>query len=286
MQHKQKPSIAAVISALKNQTDKTQHLDWKEFEEHIKEVYQKLLNLKGDKVIVARDVVIIGQTGIEHQIDVYYEFELAGVRHQVAIECKSTKRALNKDSVMAFSAKVRDCPRIRGIIVAAHGYQSGAKKFAEDNGINALVLADLPSLGKLLGMRLEAAVIPTEQTVGQPFWTIFELSTGAPTGHQQDGTTYGLLFYSKKQAEEYFMANTYGLEWGVRGLSQENLRAYILTVDSMAGRYLLIQSVQNPDAKKKFLATEIERQALISEFYVGAGEITNEPMVLPSFSSH
>ena len=260
--------------------------DWREFEDHVRQVYQTLLDLKSEKVLVARDVTIRGKTGLDHQIDVYYEFELTGLRHQVAIECKNIQRPLDKDRVMAFCAKVSDCPGVRGCIVSAHGYQSGAKKFAEDNGITALVLADLPSIGKLLGMRLEMVAIPTEATIGQPFWTLFELDTGAPAGHKQDGEMYGVLFFSKKQAQTYFETRSYGAGWAVRGLSQENLRTYILTVDAMAGRFLLAQMVGHPDETSSFVAQEIARQTLISEFYVGSNPIPDEPMVMPSIAKH
>jgi len=273
--------MAALIEILKSQPDNGRNRDWREFEDHVRQVYQSLLDLKGEKVVVARDATIRGRNDLDHQIDVYYEFELAGTRHQVAIECKNMQRPLDKDRVMAFCSKVNDCLGVRGVIVAAHGYQSGARKFAEDNGISALVLADLPSIGKLLGMRLESVAIPTEDTIGQPFWTLFELDTGAPVGHKQGGEIFGVLFFSKRQAEIYRKAGSYGSGWAVRGLSQENLRVYILTVDAMAGRFLLAQS-SDPDAGSSFVAQEIERQSLISEFYLGTGNLPAEPMVMPS----
>jgi hypothetical protein len=286
MARKKKPSIAAVIETLKAQTDTHKPRSWKEFEDHVRKVYQTLLDLKGEKVLVARDVTIRGRNGLDHQSDVYYEFELANIRHQVAIECKNMQRALDKDRIMAFSAKVNDCPGVRGVIVAANGYQSGAKKFAEDNGISAIVPSDLPSIGRLLGLRLESVAIPTESTIGQPFWTLFEVETGAPAGHEQDGETFGVLFFSKKQAEAYFVARSYSSDWAVRGLSQENLRTYILTVDSVDGRFLIIQSVNNFEEPFPFVAQEIDRQSLISEFYIGTGYLPKEPMVMPSIAKH
>lgn len=286
MKSPKKPSIAAIVEILKAQKDTAQPRDWREFEDHVRQVYQTLLDLNGEKVLVARDVTIRGRTGLNHQIDVYYEFDLTGLRHQVAIECKNMQRPLDKDRVLAFCAKVDDCPGVRGCIVAAHGYQSGAQKFAEDNGITALVLADLPSIGKLFGMRLEMAAIPTEATIGQPFWTLFELDTGAPAGHKQDGETCGVLFFSKKHAQAYFKAMSYGAGWAVRGLSQENLRAYILTVDAMAGRFLLIQTVDSLGEMSSFAVQEIARQTLISEFYVGSNPIPEEPIVMPSIAKH
>lgn len=193
-------SIAALIEILKEQGDEEQPKSWKDLEDHVQAVYQSLLDLKGEKILVAKDVRIRGRDGLNHQIDVYFEFELTGLRHKVAIECKNLVRPVSKGRVLEFSAKIRDCPGVRGCIVAANGYQSGASKFAEDNGITALNLSDLPSLGRLLGSRLEMNVIPTEETIGQPFWTLFEIDTGAPFSHKQGGDMFGLLFLSKMQA--------------------------------------------------------------------------------------
>lgn len=68
----------------------------------------------------------------------------------------------------------------------------------------------------------------------------------------------------------------------MRGLSQENLRAFILTVDAMNGRYLMAQTIELPDGTCDFVGQEIDRKMLISEFYHGSGTIPEEPMVMPS----
>jgi hypothetical protein len=114
------------------------------FESYVEFVYQSLLDLGNDNVVVARDVTLTGRTGIRHQIDVYYQFEKAGFSHRVAIECRNKSRAIDKDQVMAFKSKVQDIPGVQGIMVARKGYQSGAKTFAEDNGILAIDIAQLP----------------------------------------------------------------------------------------------------------------------------------------------
>lgn len=270
------------IEILKSQKETDRPTNWAELEDHVQRVYQRLLALEGEEVLVARDASIRGKTGLDHQIDVYYEFELTGLRHRVAIECKNITRPLDKDRVGAFVAKISDCPGVRGCIVAAHGYQSGAKKFAEDNGITALTFDDLPSLGKLLGMELELVVIPKETTIGQPFWTVYELETGAPAGHIEGNQLYGVLFMSKGQAQAYFNHRKYDSKWAVRGLSQENFRAYILTVDAMGGGFLLGDVIQYEDGTMALGGHEIKRSILVSEFYHGSGQIPAEPMVAPS----
>lgn len=286
MKQPRKPSIAALIEHLKEQKHSSEESDWKGFEEHVQQVYQRLLDIKGEDVLVARDVTIRGITGLDHQIDVYYEFELTGLRHRVAIECKNTKRPVDKDRVMAFSAKIKDCPGVRGCMIAAHGYQSGAKKFADDNGITTLVMRDLPSLGKLLGLRLELVAIPTESTVGQPFWTLYDLDTGAPVSHHENGETYGLLFFSKKHAMNFFNHMRYSSGWAVRGMSQENLRTFILTVDLIGGGFFIAQTVENSEGACSFFGQEIERKALIADYYHGSGAIPDEPMIMPSILKH
>ena len=69
-------------------------------------------------------------------------------------------------------------------------------------------------------------------------------------------------------------------------MSQENLRTYILTVDAMAGRFLLAQTASQPNETTSFVVQEIARQTLISEFYVGSNTIPDEPMVMPSIAKH
>ncbi|MBI4996785.1 MAG: restriction endonuclease [Rhodocyclales bacterium] len=286
MNRPRQPSMAALIEILKTQDDTPRTLDWREFEDHVRQVYQTLLDQKGEKILVARDVTIRGKGGQDHQIDVYYEFELTGLRYQVAIECKNMQRPVEKERVMAFWAKVHDCPGVRGCMVAANGYQSGARQFAEDNGIKALTLAELPSISKLLGISLEMAVVPSEATIGQPFWTIFELETAAPAGHSQDGDMFGVLFLSKRQAQAYLEMQSFGPGWAVRGLSQENLRNYILIVDSMAGRFLLVQIANHGGGNPSVAIQEVPREVLISEYYLGDAPIPAEPMVMPSIAKH
>jgi len=47
---------------------------WEMFESYVEFVYQSLLDLGNDNVVVARDVRLTGRTGIPHLIDVYYQF--------------------------------------------------------------------------------------------------------------------------------------------------------------------------------------------------------------------
>jgi hypothetical protein len=114
---------------------------------------------------------------------------------------------------MAFKAKVEDVPGLQGVIVTLTGFQSGAKKFASDNGLVAIEYADLPSLGMLLGKKIEAAALPDTDTLGEPFWSIWEVQNGRTTG------TTLVLFFSKLQAEQFLKIRADPEQFSVRGIT-------------------------------------------------------------------
>lgn len=274
--------MAALIEILKASTDKASPNNWQALEEHVQHVYQTLIELEGDRVIVARDVLVRGRDGADYQIDVYYEFELAGVGHRVAIECKNSKRPVERNDVLAFKSKIDDCFNLQGIIVSTNGFQSAAKKYANDNGIISLTLDELPSIGKLLGMKLESAAIPGENSIGQPFWTLYEINTFAPLGVNQGNELYAILFYSKNLAEKYLKLNNMENNWCVRGLEPRHLGTFILTVDAMNARYV-IAAPQHMLGRHDgdFVFSVIDRSDLISTYYQGR-PLPEEPQIMPS----
>ncbi|GAB6847069.1 restriction endonuclease [Paraburkholderia kururiensis] len=281
-----KPSLAALIHILKTQQSSTPKMDWSELEDHVKHVYETLLNLQGEQIVVARNVQIRGKTGQSHQVDVYYEFEKAGVRHRVAIECKNTKRPIDIGKVGAFWLTIDDCHGLIGVMVSAAGYQKGAEKAAVDRGILPLSLDDLPSLSHLLGARLELYTIPDEKTIGEPFWTLFELESGkvngSPYGSWHGNDIVSVLFFSKKQAEEFLHEHNLDKTWAVRGLNQFHLRSFIMMVDAFAGRFSIGASHIDERGKKIFGGFEISRSDLIDEFCVCGALPPEKPFVAPS----
>ena len=55
-------------------------------EKDVQRVYTFLLNMRDEGVVVGNPVFMTGKSGEQHEIDVYYEFTRAGIRHRVAIE--------------------------------------------------------------------------------------------------------------------------------------------------------------------------------------------------------
>lgn len=112
-----------------------------EYEKFTQEVYQELVNADVVKTTeVKHNIKLTGKSGQEHQIDVYWEYEIAGVKHKVAIECKNYNSAVPIGKVRDFFGVLYDLNNVAGIMVTKIGYQEGAKKFASHYGINLMEL--------------------------------------------------------------------------------------------------------------------------------------------------
>lgn len=126
-----------------------------EYEKFAQEIYQGLLNEESIKAIqVQHNVKLRGKSGQLHQVDVYWEYELAGVNHKVAIECKNYNKPVSVGKVRDFYGVLSDLNNVNGIMVTKVGYQKGAKEFATHYGINLKELR-LPNKEESIIGRLE-----------------------------------------------------------------------------------------------------------------------------------
>lgn len=274
--------MAGFIAVLKESDSRPKIGDGRALEEHVRDVYQTLLDLELDNTVVGRDVSLRDSRGNVYQIDVYYEFEMAGIRHRVAIECKNTRRPVQRDDVLAFALKVQDCQGVVGVIVSANGYQTGASDAASQHGIKILTLDELPSIGALIAMRLDDNVMPRPESKGEPFWTFYSVETKEPYSFAQNDEVFGVLFLSRAHAEEYQKKCRLDSRWVVRGLEMRHLGAYILTCDAVRGRVLIVRPESARGLHLKgFELLEIDRNKLIDEFYTGR-PLPTTPNVMPS----
>ncbi|GKS73305.1 hypothetical protein AVME950_00435 [Acidovorax sp. SUPP950] len=116
-----------------------------EYELLTQAIYQAILAEEGNRTVsVQHNVSIAGRSGVEHQVDVYWEFKQAGVTHKVLIECKNYASNLTLEKARNFFAVVHDIGNCVGIMVTKTGYQSGAAAFAKHYGL-ALKLLRKPT---------------------------------------------------------------------------------------------------------------------------------------------
>ena len=115
----------------------------RQYELLTKEIYQQILNQElAQTVSVDHDVSVEGLT-TKHQIDVYWEFKLAGVLHRVLVQAKNWNRRVSKGAVLTFKAVLDDVPGTVGIMVTAKGYQRGALEVATGYGIAICLLKEV-----------------------------------------------------------------------------------------------------------------------------------------------
>ena len=116
-----------------------------EYELLTQAIYKDILAREGvNTVNVQHNVSIAGRSGVEHQVDVYWEFKQAGITHRVLIECKNYASNLTLEKARNFFAVVHDIGNCVGIIVTKTGYQSGAAAFCKHYGL-ALKLLRKPT---------------------------------------------------------------------------------------------------------------------------------------------
>lgn len=101
---------------------------------------EEIVTLKGFKVEV--DKKIVDNCGMERQFDIYWEYELAGITYKTVIECKDYSSSISVEKIDALIGKIRDIPDIKPVFATKKGYQSGAKKKAEQNKIDLLIVRE------------------------------------------------------------------------------------------------------------------------------------------------
>jgi hypothetical protein len=147
-----------------------------------------------------------------HQIDVYWEFTKAGITYRTVVQAKNWSRPLDQGEVFKFEAVLRDLPgQPRGIMVAANGYQSGARETAAACGIAVYELNPEPE--------------PPRITLTNTGWARFELK-GYPFSPPP---TCG--FWSRKRG-------LLGLLRSVRGAALEQIEP---SVTLLAGSILRVR---------------------------------------------
>ncbi|MBI0375494.1 restriction endonuclease [Streptomyces albiflaviniger] len=152
------------------------------FEGYIQFVYQTLLGVQGRNISASRRATVFDNHGNSYNVDILYEFDVAGLHRRVAIECKETRRPVERDDAIAFAGKIKDLPSTIGIFISKSGFQPAARKYLQDHGIVHYHGRDLLHLGSVIAARISPIVSPTESAVGQPFWTLMRQEEEEATG--------------------------------------------------------------------------------------------------------
>lgn len=251
--------------------------DGSELEKHVQQVFSFLLNMKDEGVVVGRDVQVVDKFGLSHQVDVFYQFERAGITHKVAIECKDHGRPIDNGEVAKFFGKMSSAGALRLVMVSRFGYQKLASEFAEKHDILLLKVSDLPRMNELLAARLQSVGLPDASAVGEPFWTIMELRNGMVTGSffanelPVTGRKNIPLFYCKSHAAAAMAEGALDeSRWAVRGLPRYVLRAFLIQLEffEMKGASAaILYKPPGAELGSPFISLPADRASLVAEYY-------------------
>lgn len=113
-----------------------------EYEQFVKSVYEAFLAQEGLTLNVEMHKILKGKSGANHEIDVYWQFEIAGKIYKTAVECKHYNSTVEKGHVQEFCAKLNDIGNLSGIMATKKGYQKGALTFGHYNQIEMLIIKE------------------------------------------------------------------------------------------------------------------------------------------------
>jgi len=246
-----------------------------ELESYVKYVYETMLNLKGENIIVSKNAIISGNSGAKHEVDVFYQFEKANIIHKVALECKDTTTAVPKGKVQEFFGKIEDINNLIGIMVSKNGYQSGAITYAKAKGILLLNSSDLPNIPDLLSQQISKFFLPESCDIGEPFWAIMEIDDDNQVNGNYylmpnlDGHEKGIaLFMCKIEAEIHLNNLPDKHRWNVRGLRQYHLKGIVSWSKIHKNYFYIVLSIAVPNQKgymvRKVKSNILEKEYLIS----------------------
>jgi len=115
-----------------------------EYELLVRDLHRSLLDSSLVRnITVEHNAKVPGKSGALHQVDVYWKFELAGVKYKTCVECKHHNRKISNSAVASFIAILQDIGNATGVFVTTVGYQPGAKTMAEAGHIRLLVVNHL-----------------------------------------------------------------------------------------------------------------------------------------------
>ncbi|MDP3410352.1 restriction endonuclease [Bosea sp. (in: a-proteobacteria)] len=146
-----------------------------EYEQFVQVVYQALVEADGVRnVNVQHNIKLRGKSGCDHQIDVYWEFIVAGQTYRTAIECKAFNTAVSIGRIRDFYGVLLDVPNLSGMFVTLVGYQSGARNYADHYGIALREIrtpTDADWNGRVRTVVLQFHIVDVKITKLEPIFT-------------------------------------------------------------------------------------------------------------------
>lgn len=119
----------------------------KDYEDFVEQVYQAILsaeqrNQRISFVALERNKTIQSWTGTPAEIDIYWEYTVAGITHKVAIECKNYNKVVDIGEIRDFSKKIEHIGGLKGLMAAKQGFSLNSIQQASAENIDLLIIRD------------------------------------------------------------------------------------------------------------------------------------------------
>jgi hypothetical protein len=119
----------------------------KNYEDFVETVYKALLeaekrNGQIGHIAVERRKKIISKSGTPAEIDIYWVYELAGIKNSVAIECRNYNKKVDIPGVRDFARKISNISGLKGLMVSTKGFSENAILEAKSDNIDLLIIRE------------------------------------------------------------------------------------------------------------------------------------------------
>jgi len=119
-------------------------MNWKEYENITKYIYESLGRQTGVKIIGhGSSCHVKGKSGASHQIDVLTSHTDGIHNYKTAIECKYWKKKVNKDVVLKIAGIIEDTGINKGVIVSKMGFTKDGVAVANSKNIGLVELREI-----------------------------------------------------------------------------------------------------------------------------------------------
>ena len=117
-----------------------------EYENFVAGLHRALLEAEriydGRNITVEQNKIIIDNDGLAREFDVYWEYEIAGIKYKTVIECKDYNSSVSVSHIDALLGKTQSIPGLRLVFATKKGYQSGAKTKAARHRVDLLIVRE------------------------------------------------------------------------------------------------------------------------------------------------
>ncbi len=114
------------------------------YEKYIEKICKSINSYRCFNLIeLTQNKKIVGDSGVEHQIDVYWEFVFNSKRYKCIFECKNYENKISKDKIATLDSISHDIQNSIPIIVSTKGFQSGAQAYAKARGVTPFICREL-----------------------------------------------------------------------------------------------------------------------------------------------